>query len=114
MQTKFTCKVMTTKTWPQLEGICEEGEILDLYAILYEEDTILMNEIWRPIDLDDHKKGKYKMSDAVIAPKGSFKEFVVRKEGKTDGGWDNVVIRNAIGYRNSEGLFKKIEDANQD
>lgn len=99
-------KVKVKKTHPSLEGVFKVGDILEIKPILYEKDTIIVNEWWR---WDEVKKERYLASPANIAPKGSVKKYVlVTADGQE---WDGDTFSNTMGPNNGaySNVFEKIE-----
>jgi len=116
-------EVIAKKTYPQLEGIFKKGDKLTISVIPYEKDTVIVDAIYVGLD----KSGKImgianyfklgdgsvpnnveKISEAVIAEKGSYKDSLVTNSlGKS---YSMRLIRNFIGYNqsNMSDLFEKV------
>ena len=94
---------ITAKCKLELKGIIKIGEVVIIEPILYEKDTVIVNDFYLP----NHKTQKNGIAaPKVIAPKGSYKGYVVRKKNGLSYGDD--VIKNYFGYKTLYDIFEKI------
>lgn len=118
-------KVKAKQTYPQFSGFFKKGDILDLEIVRYQEDTVIVNEVYGAFnskgellgivsgghlqylkskgDLPNNFK---KLSDPQIAPKGSYKGYrLINGQGRAI---DDGVVLNAVGYKTLKDLFDKV------
>ncbi len=96
-------KVRAIKTYPQLQHIFKEGDIVTIEPILYDKDTVIVNEWW---SRDNNYVKKEKLADEVIAKKGTFKGYtLIAENGKEI---VDTSIVNMIGNKPLEEMFIKI------
>ena len=109
-------KVIAKKTYPQLDGIFKEGDVLTFEPILYEKDTKLVNAIYMAVvdgkmyaitsPLANIRADVVKVAEPVYAKKGSYNGYTItNEEGNT---YSDSTIRGAIGYVSAGELFEKV------
>jgi hypothetical protein len=110
-------KVRALRTNRNLHGFFEQGDILELTPILYEEDTKVANAVYgkhtggkfgvvicRTIDKD--KEGVVKLFDEVIAKKGTYKGYTLtNKKGIT---YSDSGLLCAFGFKSLDHFFVKV------
>lgn len=127
---KRLIKVRTIKTYKNLDGICKAGDILNLEINLYEEDVELHPILYGKmgfirdfrtgksyeqlflypsklvIDSKNLPEGAYKVCDANIAKKGTFKSItIITEDGRR---YPQSTIHGAIGYVPLKYIFEKV------
>lgn len=89
-----------TTQYEAMRGIFDLGDKVEIEIVYYDRDTTLVNERTR----FDGKSGKHiVVSDAVIAQKGSYKNY--RIKSKNGNYYDEACIRNFIGYKSLGEIF---------
>jgi len=87
--------------YKQLEGVFDKGDKVVIETIPYEKDTILVHEQTR----HNKETGRVEISSpAVIAQKGSYKDFQIKS--KNGNYYSGDGIKNMIGYVPLSKIFK--------
>ena len=97
-----TFKAVATKTYSQTEHIWKEGETVEFTAILYDSDTIIVDQ------QRDRKTGDLIPGSEVIAPKGSFKGLELKNEQGHVYSGDHIY--GLIGPVDYKDIFQKLDD----
>lgn len=95
-------KVRVKKLYPQLKGFFEKDEIIEMKAILYKEDKVIVKAF---NNIEPIKMGLPSW-DTTVAPKGSAKSFYYEKQNGTK--YSTQTITNIIGYKKPNDWLEKI------
>lgn len=114
-----TVKLVVIKTYPQLQHILKEGDIVHLENVLYDKDTIIcrawylckminlpLNGVTYGFYILDENNKPILLSKEVIAKKGSVeKTLIVLSNGMK---YNSSIIYSALGPNSFKKVFKKI------
>ncbi len=66
--------IVSATATKNMAGVVSIGDTIEVESVLYDKDTIIVNEMWRYPSRESGLPNKpVKVADAVIAPKGSYK-----------------------------------------